>query len=91
MNTRITTTLFILAGIALLSGLTLYSQDDQASPLRAWEHLAFEVPHETRLKDPELAEKINQLGNEGWELVDVESRTQMGNTTKMIYFFKRPK
>lgn len=91
MNTRPTTILFALAGVALLFGWNLFSQEDPAAPPRAWEHLAFEVGHETSLKDPELAEKINQLGNNGWQLVDVETRTQMGNTSSVLYFFKRPK
>ncbi len=91
MNTRTTFTIFALASVALLFALNLFSQEDRAAPTHAWEHLAFEVGHETSLKDLELAEKINQLGNDGWQLVDVETRSQMGNTSSVLYFFKRPK
>ncbi|GAA4465115.1 hypothetical protein GCM10023156_52430 [Novipirellula rosea] len=41
--------------------------------------------------DAETSRKIVQLGGEGWELVDVESLVKDGASTKLIYFFKRPK
>ena len=33
--------------------------------------------------------KINQLGKDGWQLVDVEASVKDGTTSKRIYFFKR--
>ena len=41
--------------------------------------------------DADASRNIMQLGSEGWELVDVEALTKDGRTTKLIYFFKRPK
>ena len=57
---------------------------------QTWEHLAMEVPGE-KLSTPEISGKIIKLGNDGWELVDVETIIRSGATKKMIYFFKRPK
>jgi hypothetical protein len=41
--------------------------------------------------DPKLGRQINQLGDEGWELVDVEIITNSGASSGKIFFFKRPK
>ena len=41
--------------------------------------------------DAETSRRIVQVGGEGWELVDVETLTKDGSTTKLIYFFKRLK
>lgn len=37
-----------------------------------------------------MARKIVQLGDEGWELVDVETFQKNGTKDKLICFFKRP-
>lgn len=58
---------------------------------QGWEHLAMPVAADDALGGPETSRKINQLGNDGWELVDVETFTKDGSTTKLVYFFKRPK
>jgi hypothetical protein len=31
------------------------------------------------------------VGNEGWELVDVEGIIENGSTKTTVYYFKRPK
>ncbi len=58
---------------------------------QAWEHLAFESQGASLKRDPKLAREITRLGNEGWELVDVETINEAGNTASKIFFFKRPK
>jgi hypothetical protein len=37
-----------------------------------------------------VSEKLNELGNEGWELVSVDTNTLSGVTIKTIYYLKRP-
>ena len=58
---------------------------------QAWEHLAFEHQGASLKRDTKLAREITRLGNEGWELVDVETISDAGTTTSKIFFFKRPK
>ncbi len=59
--------------------------------MKAWEHLAMAVDAANAPGDAETSRRIVQLGGEGWELVDVETIVKDGSTTKLIYFFKRPK
>ena len=68
-------------------------KEDLASILdspRKWRHLAFTVDAKDG-RTGEAARQINQIGSDGWELVDVESLTNGGTTTKVVYCFKRPK
>ncbi len=58
---------------------------------QAWEHLAFEHQGASLKRDTKLARDITRLGNEGWEMVDVETISDAGTTTSKIFFFKRPK
>tara|TARA_R110002073_G_scaffold172563_11_gene329787 strand:- start:21530 stop:21811 length:282 start_codon:yes stop_codon:yes gene_type:complete len=67
------------------------SQSATEEPRRSWEHLAMTVVATDGPGDAETSRKIVQLGGEGWELVDVESLVKDGASTKLIYFFKRPK
>jgi hypothetical protein len=60
-----------------------------AGAVRSWEHLAMTVEAADGPGDAETSRRIMQLGDEGWELVDVESLSKDGTTTKLIYFFKR--
>ncbi|MBT5706461.1 DUF4177 domain-containing protein [bacterium] len=85
-----------IAGMILFS-VAIYSwaqaPSDSASPLKkqAWEHLAFEHKGHSIQGDSKLARQINQLGDDGWELVDVEMTTRSGASFGKIFFFKRPK
>ncbi len=55
-----------------------------------WQHLALTHEGESISGDPKLSRQINQLGRDGWELVDVTSLTKDGTTTKIVFCFKRP-
>jgi hypothetical protein len=63
---------------------------DGAGP-RRWQHLALEQDAKRPMSDPEFTKKINQLGDDGWELVAVDSVLDSGTTVRRIYFFKRLK
>ena len=58
------------------------------SPPR-WRHLALTHAGKGDLADGDLATRINKLGEDGWELVSVESFTESGTTTKTVFFFKK--
>jgi hypothetical protein len=62
------------------------SQDDRAQS-SAWSHLTLST---LDLDDAQVARKINSLGNDGWELVDVENFSRKGDTVKTVYYFKKP-
>lgn len=86
--------ILILAAVVAIALLTLRSQETVATPVQgkagAWEHLAMNVPGD-QLSTPEVSRKIIGLGDDGWQLIDVESRIKGGDTTELIYFFKRQK
>jgi hypothetical protein len=71
------------------------AQDPQARSDRvvpkAWQHLALEHAGVGVIADPQLAGKIDQLGNEGWELVSVGNVQVDGTTIKTVFYFKRPR
>jgi hypothetical protein len=56
---------------------------------KSWQHLALEQAATKGVGGAEFSRQINRLGNEGWELVDVESVLAGGTTAKRIFFFKR--
>jgi hypothetical protein len=87
------TLLAVALGLALLLSFTLSapSQSPANAGRQQWEHLAMTVDASDGPGDAEASRKIMQLGGEGWELVDVEALSKDGTTTKLIYFFKRPK
>ena len=89
------TTLFSIVGVLTLAlAASLWAQETKntttESGIKKWQHLAFEQAGNIITGDPKLAKKINQLGNEGWELVNVETMVRNGSTYKSIFFFKRP-
>ena len=77
----------LLTSTLLLSG----SRQLQNRSMVIKEHLAFRTKTNNEFSDKEFSKKINELGNSGWELCDVESIQKDGNTTERIYFFIRPK
>ena len=86
----ITVAVVICLGFFLFAGLSAQDADPDgpADGVVQWQHLA--MPTESGvLKD--VGRQINQLGDEGWELVDVETIVENGSTKKAVYFFKRPK
>jgi hypothetical protein len=94
MKNRILT--YITAGslaLVIVGGLWAQSPKTDSAPkvLQMWRHLALEHEGKDVTHSPELAQKINSLGDEGWQLVDVESTSENGTTKKIIFFFKRPK
>lgn len=93
-NSRYTYLIGGALAVALSAGLwaqTSGSKQEPEHPGRAWEHLALEHAGAGLTGSPDLAGKINKLGDEGWELVDVESITRDGSTQKTVFFFKRRK
>lgn len=87
-----------LIGGALMVWLSagLWAQNSESdpplsSPRQTWEHLALENLGAGVTGSSDLAKKINNLGDKGWQLVDVESITKEGTTQKTVYFFKRLK
>ena len=89
------TTLFSIAGaltLVLAAGLWAQETKDTTAELavKKWQHLALEQDGPGLSKDPEFARKINRLGNDGWELVNVETVIKNGSTKGSIFFFKRP-
>lgn len=92
MKTKLSSGL-AMAGLAIVLVTGLRAQDggdvaDNRSGKR-WQHLAFPLDATKGLGDAEFSRKVNQLGESGWELVDVESVLKDGNTIQRIYFFKR--
>ena len=86
--------LLIAAAIALVVVVGASAQSDPQSdpqpdrPVTAWQHLALTVDLENDVKSP--SGQINRLGRDGWQLVDVENFVAGGETTKTVYYFKRP-
>lgn len=78
-------------GVILAFSFTTFAQSPAAAPagVQKWEHLAMTVNTGRGPGDADTSRRIQQLGGEGWELVNVESLTKEGTTTQLIYFFKR--
>ena len=82
--------------IAFCAALTLdlWSQDTAgngpADPVeRGWQHLALAHPSDKEWNDKELAQQINRLGREGWEMFEVLNFDKDGTTRNTIYYFKK--
>jgi hypothetical protein len=81
----------ICLAIVSFAGLFAQTADTDTPPAAkvTWQHLA--LTHDAKkATDQPLGRQINQLGREGWELVDVETIIEQGTTAKTVYFFKRP-
>ena len=64
--------------------------DEPAKSGSAWQHLALNHDASKAWNDRELAQQINKLGRDGWELVNVLNFSKEGTTTSTIYYFKKP-
>jgi hypothetical protein len=94
MKSRTLSLLAVVVSVALLSFSIAGRNVESAPPdatRRSWQHLAFPVDADKGVGDAEVSRKIVQLGDEGWELVGVGTFQKDGTTTKLVYFFKRPK
>jgi len=84
----------VVACLAVALVASLWAQNSNArsagAASRTWQHLALQHDGKSVTADPELARKINQLGSDGWELVDVETIVDSGITEKIVFFFKKP-
>jgi hypothetical protein len=76
----------VLMGTYFLSNTPAQNQDDAERP-DSWRHLALTAKDQD---EAELARRINQLGADGWQMVDVENFVSAGETVKSVYYFKRP-
>lgn len=66
--------------IFLVTGLPAQNATDSTPK---WRHLSLTHDVESNQK---LSLQINKLGNEGWELVDVENITKDGTTEKTVFY-----
>lgn len=86
------TSRILLTSVAVLSAVSisavLAADSSNTSPIKKWQHLAFET--KPSLKDSGTGRQINELGRDGWELVDVTQISEEGSTEKFVYFFKKP-
>ena len=57
----------VLLATTVMLGTGAISRGDK------WIYLAFPSPNNDEFGNKEFANKINQLGKDGWQLVDVES------------------
>ena len=55
-----------------------------------WEHAAM-THNDSVVGGAALSRQINQMGDDGWELVNVSTVVKDGTTAKTIFYFKRPK
>jgi len=76
----------VLMGTYFIATTPAQNQDLADQPA-SWRHLALTAKESDRA---DLARQINQLGADGWELVDVENFVSGGETVKSVYYFKKP-
>lgn len=77
----------------VLAGLSAQNAEPSApadGPAR-WEHMAYATSAQGGISTPEISRQIIKLGNDGWELVDVEGIIENGSTKTTVYYFKRPR
>jgi hypothetical protein len=96
-TTKIIKTKTLLFGLMILFCVIIavhaLAKDQEGSQMKPsaimWQHLALT---QTIGETPrgELAQNINKLGREGWELVSVGNITESGTTTQTVFYFKKP-
>ncbi len=88
-NTNTAAALVICLGAAMTAHLWAQSSgSDDSDRAVGWQHLALTQDADEDM-NAELSRQINELGNGGWELVDVENFIEEGTTVKTVYYFKR--
>ena len=88
-NKILSIALLVFGFVALFVGyFSVNSQTTQAqtSTVQKWEYTVLNKGLVSVSED-----KMNKAGNEGWELVAVETQQVNGQTTQVRYVFKRPK
>lgn len=83
-----------LGALGAFVAFSLWAADSapaSATGRAAWEHLVLEREGNVVATDRELAEKINQLGREGWEMLAATPVQQDGTTRRLQFYFKRLK
>jgi hypothetical protein len=56
-----------------------------------WEYMIINIRSENYRLDPKAVKDLNELGNEGWELVSITSvNFKTGATDNIAMVFKRP-
>lgn len=74
--------------LAYMSDSTAVPQEHDPATVTSWRHLAFT---DEGMSADNIASQINQLGSEGWQLVDVEGFPLAASKgTKTVYYFKKP-
>lgn len=78
-----------MAAIGFFFLATTPAQDRDADVVQAtrWRHLALSSENQD---DAQIAQKINELGADGWEMFDVEGYPVAGDKLKTVYYFKKP-
>ena len=80
----------ICLGVVFAAGLPAQNEDAPApAAAPSWQHLAFPVEGGKVFGNPQVSRQINQLGRDGYELVDVETIVKEGTTVKTVFFFKK--
>ena len=80
-------TVALLIGVYFLASTPAQDQDAKFQQPDSWRHLALSTKDHD---DLQLAQQINELGADGWQLVDVENFVSAGEIVKSVYYFKRP-
>lgn len=80
----------VVVGLALayMSDSTAVPQERDQASVTSWRHLALT---DEGMSADALATQINQLGSDGWQLVDVEGFPLADSKgMKTVYYFKKP-
>ena len=81
---------FLIVAVAVCSANVASAKPEYSNSIATqWEHLA--LTHAEKKFDGKLAKQINELGDQGWQLVDVSTVVVEGTTEKTIFCFKRQK